>query len=922
MKKRLFAAATALSLCLSAIPQATAKEAVNLENMSDISYTLNENYNDAATKTEPINWRIERTGGNNSTALISEMPNEADKSVQIKNGSSSNKIMIFRDFTPISGKIMVQANIRPEDKNGSKNAFYLLDSNGTAAICILFSNGMISVNNGSNGTDITAFEAKKWYNVKVVLDTATHKYKLFVDGVRYLDGHSFRNNVSDIAAIKFGIDTGSSSEFYFDNVLIYENPISEATGDIVNVKDYGAIGDGTTDDTSALQAAIDACPLNGTVLLEGGVFLSKTIKLKGDMTFYISPDATLKGSANGDDYPELAGTTQTYNYNQKGVNRALVYADTVDNLTIVGGGTIDGNGNGFLTGKEKTRPSVLVLIGCTNIQICNIHIMNSGMWTLPLMSCDNVYIRDLTMHCVVAPNRDGVDICDCHNVLIENSSFKTDDDVICLKSGDARGIKNVLVRNCTALSTRANGVKLGTLAYGPVENITVEDCLVKDVKLGALNIEAVDGADVKGFYFNRIVIQNCALPFYVVLSDRGETPPNAEYHVGSIDGVYFENISADGFTRNNGCFIGGFERSLSVYRIKNIVFRNCDVVFAGGVQEIPNDPKEFTQGYPECVNHGTLPAYGLYLRHVNGVIIENCDFSSSTDDVRPAICYDDDVYNFGSAAGNEPAQIDFGPNLALNKPTASSTEEEDYKAIYATDGSQHTRWSVTFDSQGKGWIKVDLGAEMTVNTVVGDWESVPNDYVIEVSNDDATWVTVLKNTEHKDSAGVYVTTIDTFDAVSARYLRLTSNKGAYAGVYGTYLSLYELQIFNQKTKNFIVDDETGTAILMQSGLTVGDVSETVTDKEGNALDENKAIYTGSRVIINEAKYEVIVLGDVNGDGNINSTDFMQVRKAFLKLYSMNSLQGAAADVNRDNTVNSTDFMQIRKHFLGTFEITA
>src|SRR5262249_3110331 len=125
-----------------------------------------------------------------------------------------------------------------------------------------------------------------------------------------------------------------------------------------DVRMYGAKGDGTTPDTAAIQAAIDACAAagGGTVVLQGGTFLCGMIRLKTNIVLHIDATAPLLGTQAVADYPDTS--PPTFNTQRKQCVKALVYAESVDNVRIEGGGTINGNGGAGSpwSGPEKGRP--------------------------------------------------------------------------------------------------------------------------------------------------------------------------------------------------------------------------------------------------------------------------------------------------------------------------------------------------------------------------------------------------------------------------------------------------------------------------------------------------------------------------------------------------------------------------------------
>ena len=398
-----------------------------------------------------------------------------------------------------------------------------------------------------------------------------------------------------------------------------------------DAKIYGAAGDGVTLDTAAIQAAISACPSNGFVWLHNGTFLSGTISLKSNMTLFIDPTATLLGSGSASDYPTQTpplSNSQTLN-----CQRALVYAESCTNVTVAGGGTINGNGRAnFRSGLEGTRPMAIWTTLCKQVAVQNINIVDAAMWTIVPMQSDfltftNININDDGL----GGNRDGIDPVDCWHVTIANCTIDSGDDSICLKSGNSRGVNDVLVKNCTITKSQSNGIKFGTASTGPFSNITFQDCTVLNTAHSAMAVESVDGSAISAVTFQRINFAGCQNGIFIILGKRSSAP------VGSIDGITYRDITGSGMTDTRGCPISGCFTNGVTYRVKNILFDNVNISFAGGLGSIPSDPPEYIGQYPENTMWGNLPAYGYYLRHATNVTLNNCFTSATAADARPWI---------------------------------------------------------------------------------------------------------------------------------------------------------------------------------------------------------------------------------------------------------------------------------------------
>lgn len=281
----------------------------------------------------------------------------------------------------------------------------------------------------------------------------------------------------------------------------------------LDVDTFGAVGDGVTKNTAAIQSAINACPPGGFVWLHNGTFLSGTLFLTNNMTLYIDPSATLLGSGSTNDYPIL--NPPANNSQQVNCDMALVYAQSCTNVTVTGGGTINGNGRtNFTSGVEATRPISVWTVLCHQVNLQSFNIVDAAMWTMVNMQSDNLTISNVTVNDDgLGGNRDGCDVVDCWNVLIENCTIDSGDDSICLKSGNSRGVNDVLVQNCTITKSQSNGLKLGTASTGRFTNITFQNCTVMNTAHSAMAVESVDGGAISDVTFQGINFPAARMPF-------------------------------------------------------------------------------------------------------------------------------------------------------------------------------------------------------------------------------------------------------------------------------------------------------------------------------------------------------------------------------------------------------------------------
>jgi polygalacturonase len=248
---------------------------------------------------------------------------------------------------------------------------------------------------------------------------------------------------------------------------------------------------------------------------------------------------------------------------------------------------------------------------------------------------DNITIRGINVNTGnLTPNRDGIDIVDCHKVRIEDCQIQSEDDGICFKSGSEYGCKDVIVRRCLIdkLNVEAgNCFKLGTDAIGSFTNFEVSELTLKNAaQNSALAIESMDGAVIDNLIFNNCKIGNCGQAIFLILADRGRTVPGRETRIGSISNIHFKNMEGNNFTRQYPSIITGIKG----HNIRNVTFENVVMKLKGGIDENNQPIMEYDGKYPEGSKFGNTNAYGFFLRHIDQVSFINCRISSEKPDAR------------------------------------------------------------------------------------------------------------------------------------------------------------------------------------------------------------------------------------------------------------------------------------------------
>lgn len=310
---------------------------------------------------------------------------------------------------------------------------------------------------------------------------------------------------------------------------------------LLNVQDFGAVGDGVTLCTGALQAAISVCPAGGTVRVPAGTYLTYPLFLRGDVLLYLERGATLLGAVGREGYPILPGMVQhddgtetsygTWEGNPLDCYASLLTAVDAANIAVAGEGTVDGNAaaaDWWQDAKRRRgawRPRTIFLNRCRKAVLMGITVCNSPAWTIHPYYCDGVDVLDVTVYNKPdSPNTDGCDPDCSANVRILGARISVGDDCIAIKSGKYyMGVthpapsRRIIVRNC--LLERGHGaVVVGSEIAAGASDLNIERCLMRDTDRG-LRIKTRRGRGaasvVTGVVCEHIRMENVKTPFVV-----------------------------------------------------------------------------------------------------------------------------------------------------------------------------------------------------------------------------------------------------------------------------------------------------------------------------------------------------------------------------------------------------------------------
>lgn len=415
----------------------------------------------------------------------------------------------------------------------------------------------------------------------------------------------------------------------------------------INVRDFGALGDGVTDDTAAIQAAIHCLPEDGLLHFPEGRYLTAPLALKSRCTISLGEGAVLLGSTDRSRYPRIPGEVRdiftgegkvcaAWEGNVVDMYQALIFAEHGEDITVVGPGTVDGNAQNsdFWTHFREFplgRPRLFFFNRCRNVTVHGITAQNSASWQFHPFFCQKVGLYDLYIKAPKdSPNTDAIDPEACDGVEIIGCRFSVGDDCIAIKSGKIdlgrrfrQSADHHTIRNCL-MEFGHGAVTLGSEIGAGVTNLSVSQCWFRGTDRG-LRIKTRRGRGkdcvLDNILFENIRMEgvltpvainmwyNCCDPdrFSEYVWSREQLPVDERTpHLGRFT---FRNLTCTD-VQVAACYIDG----LPEMPIDEVRFEDCSFVFAQDAK--PGKPimKNFAQ--EEC-------RLGLYLDNVRRIRVKD-----------------------------------------------------------------------------------------------------------------------------------------------------------------------------------------------------------------------------------------------------------------------------------------------------------
>ena len=412
--------------------------------------------------------------------------------------------------------------------------------------------------------------------------------------------------------------------------------------------------------TETFQEAVDyASSKKEPLFIPCGEYVLGTVELKSNTTIIFEDGVTLLGSTDLDDFYAddfLTPEPRYQDVSHSSYTKAMFYASNAENIILKGNATIDMRS---VWQKEDLRKcsnrgaKVISVKYVKNLRIFDLRILNATDIAILMGACKDVYIRGVYMRTHI----DGISPDGCEDVIISDCNLFCGDDAIVPKAslfdGTVHHMKRMTVTNCI-ISSRCNGIKLGTESTGDFKYITISNCVVHNVRCTGISVESVDGSNIEGINIDGIMMENVCCPIFVVLGGRMRCPedtPKGSLRNVTISNVYADNTDKpyesidhwfaaigegseiqvnDSVTSNVVNATGGV--------MENVTLRNIHLRVIGGVKK---EEASFTlneKAYPTDAMFGrVLPSYGLYSQGVKNFVVENFTAETVYPDERPDV---------------------------------------------------------------------------------------------------------------------------------------------------------------------------------------------------------------------------------------------------------------------------------------------
>jgi len=352
------------------------------------------------------------------------------------------------------------------------------------------------------------------------------------------------------------------------------------------ITDFGAVGDGKTLNTKAIQSAIDKCESDGggVLIVPEGIFLTGSVFFRQGVNLHVEKGGVLKGTVDPDDYPQV---DTRWEGEEKVWTAALLNFFDMSNVNLTGEGVIDGSGDEWMERYPRDsrelsigRPRLIAIQTCKNVRVSGLSLKNQACWGLFILYSKDVLVENLTIraaHNIISS--DGIDVDSSRNVRITGCDIDVNDDCIAIKSGkdeDGRRVnrpaEDIIVEKCR-FRYGHGGVSMGSEMSGGIRNVEIRDCIMEADNWAPIRFKSQPsrGGVVENITYRDIVLKDVRKAFEFNMAWRMRPPvkpPSDPLPV--VRNVRIINVSG---TAGSVGDMHGLKDS----PIENVVFENCKV---------------------------------------------------------------------------------------------------------------------------------------------------------------------------------------------------------------------------------------------------------------------------------------------------------------------------------------------------------
>ncbi len=424
--------------------------------------------------------------------------------------------------------------------------------------------------------------------------------------------------------------------------VTFAGPASAAVLNLNVRTDCRATGNGTTNDTAAINSCISRAHDNadgGIVRFPSGTYRSaNSIHMMSNVTLQLDSGATIRGAGGtGYDAPESNPFDDFQDFGHSHFHDAMIWGENLTNIGFVGPGVIDGGGNLITGNPDRGEADKIISIKrCRNLRIGDgLTLRRGGHFAALINGCTTVRSDRLTID--TASDRDGWNVISTTDVIISNANIAANDDALAFKSDYALGAKlpngGVEVRNSRLSAGCCNALMFGSETCGDFTGYDFHDITITGANKSGLGLVSMDGAVISDVHYRNITISGVSSPIMQKVGTRrrcGNSPG-----IGRIHDITYDNITITG--KSSPQFTATLWGESGSNRINNVRFTGVRITVPGGSGAMgtgvpSNDPNNYN---PNSI--GKRPSYGWYIHNANNITFEGGSVGFQSSDARPAV---------------------------------------------------------------------------------------------------------------------------------------------------------------------------------------------------------------------------------------------------------------------------------------------